>query len=419
MKKFLFLLFLFPLSINALSEKDFSIECNNLKIGTKANCVFKINNEEKNNINIVTFDYDENLSNVKSSYEIKKEEKYEINLKTDDNTIDVFSFDYLMEYNDIDINLKNLNIKYDEESITLDNFSKNLKIENIAFVDNILINNQPIIDFNKNIYNYKVDLYERNDYVEIKVISSGNNTITGKANKIYKFVNGATINIEVKNESDTETYKITLNYNKQRLNVSKIKIKEIPFDFVLTKRYYYLEVTKDVSKITIENDSVNKKYDLNIGKNKIIFNNNGINYIFVINRLKQNQSINLGTNLKSLKIGDNYLDLKEDSYNYTYKNDKVDLVEVETLENQDYDIKYNDDKIVINLYDANANKTSYTINLIDKNNTNNKVKNYSKAKSIIFFVIFLIVFVILAIVSFKKYKLFKRKYHLKKERIKF
>lgn len=407
MKKLLFLFLAFPLSISALSEKDINIECNNLKIGSNANCVVKINNDGSE-ITGISFDYDESLLNLKSDYELKKDTNYQIKLDSTDEVIKAFSFDFLMEYNNIDVAVSNLKIDYNDESENFATITKTLQIKNAAFVDNIYINNQPIIDFDKNVYTYKVNLYERNDYVEIKIATNENNTLTSSNKRLIKFVNGTTINFEVKNDSDVEIYKVTLIYDKQGIKTKEIKIKEIPFNFNSTKRYYYLEVAKDVSKLTFDNGLGSKQYDLNTGKNRIVYNNNGLNYIFDIKRLKTNQANGLNYPLKSVKIGDTFLSLQADSYNYTYQTDKVELIEVETEEYQDYDIKYNDEKIVINLYDAKANKKVYNINLID-DNSDIVIEEYSKTNSIIVAVALFIIFTLLGLFAIKTYRPFSKK----------
>ena len=403
MKKIFLFLLLIPISINAKSLNA-TIECKeDLEINSKINCNLIIDNPNKTKINSISFDNNSDLLELKSAFNINNEnEIYKLDLDSKEETIQVINFNILMFKNNIDIILNNLEINTIYGSYKIPKVEKNLKIGNIAYADNILINNQPLADMNRDIFNYTVDLNELSDYIEVKVITSGSNKTEDKI-KLIKFNPSSTLNIKVDNEFDSETYVITFNYKKLK-NTNTISIKEIPFEFNPYKSYYYFEVEHNVNKLTFENNGVSNVYNLNNSKNTIIIDNDGKKYAFVIKKLKSNETINTSSSLKTLKIGNTFLNLKDNVYEYNYVSNKVDIATIETINNQDYEIKYNNDKILITVYDAKLNKSNYKVNIISEIEENVEIREYDNTKSIIIFLIFLFLFILLVITLLIKRK---------------
>ena len=400
MRKLLWLL-LIPISVNARVNLSTSIECQEeLAIGENISCKLVIDNPAKSQIKGVSFAQNSSLLNIKLEYELKQEEDiYNIALDSSDEKIDLFAFNFLMEKNNTNVSIENIKINTDIEEIS-QNVGKTLAIKNIAYADQIYINNTPI-EIKRDIYNYTINIYERTEYIEIKTITSGQNkTVNGEVTLIKYTPN---IAIKVTNESDTETYNITLNY-KNPNTVSNITIEEIPFKFNPNKKNYYLEVENSVYKVTMGNGDVTKDFLLNVGKNSINFENNDEVYNFIIKRLRTNETVNNDSKLKTLKIGNTYLNLKDDVYEYDYVADKVDVVTIETDKNQDYEIKYSSNKVRVIVYDAKLNSSEYVINLVDDTTTEKEVKEYDNSKNIVIFLIFLLLFILVLLFVIKKHK---------------
>ena len=397
MKKIFLLILLIPFIVNAKSNINAHIECQEeLKINSKVNCNLIIDNPNSEKIQSVTFNNNASLLDVKSSFDLElNEEIYSVNLDVRTAKIILLNFNYLIEKNNSTIKIENLNIVANE-NITL-NLNKNLKIDNIAHVDNILINNQPIVNFSKDVFNYNVNLYEKHDYIEIKIITDEKNRVE-ETIKLTRYI--PSYNFEVKNDYDSQTYSITFNYaNKED---DKIEIKEIPFSFDSSKKYYYLEVENNVSKININvNDNI-KSYNLSIGKNKIYLKDQ--TYLFVINRLKPNEIVNTNSKIKSLKFGNNYINVSNDNYNYNHIANNIEALTIEPFYSQDYEIKYDSRKIQIIVYDAKLDQTTYNINIIKDKEETAEIKEYDRSKSVIIFLIFLSLFLLLSIVVIKKHK---------------
>ena len=403
MKKLIWLLLLMPIMVNARANMNASIECQEeLTIGDNISCKLVINNPENRLIKDISFKKSADLLDLKSTYESKNEEDiYTFTIEKDEEKIVLFSFNFLLDKNNSNILIEEIKVNSDIEEV-IQNISKTLKIKNIAYADAIYINNNPIINMDRDIFNYTLNIYERTEYLEIRTVTSGSNkTIDGNVILVKYSPN---ISIKVANDVDTETYNIELNY-KNPNNADTISIKEIPFKFNPNKRNYYLETEYNVDKITISNSITSKDYLLNLGNNYIAFDNDGENYTFVIKRLKQNEEINTDSSLKTLKFGNAYLNLKENVYNYNYVAEKVEVVTVEPTSAQDYEVKYSNNKIKVIVYDAKLNTSEYTINLIDDLEMPKKeVKKYDNSKNIIVFLIFLLSFILILLFSIKKYK---------------
>lgn len=405
MKKFILLFLLIPFSISARSNVEATIECSNeVTIGNNVNCKLVIENPYRYKITDVTFDKNNKLLNINSNYELfdgVSTYTYTTTIDSREEKITLLTFSYLMEKNHSNIAIDNFVINTTSDKFE-QNVSKILEIENISYADMIYINGQPLADMNRDVFDYTVNVFERLEYIELKVVTSGNNRSLDGDVRLLKYT--PTLSFKVSNDKDTETYNISFNY-KNPDTVDEIKISDIPFQFIPTKRYYYLEVENNVSKINIESSSISKEYNLNVGKNDIRFDNNGDVYRFVINRLKATGTINDISKAKAIKFGNIYLNIRDDVYEYRYLADEVDLVTVETVSNQDYEIKYNSDKVKITIYDAKQNKSEYTINLIKEDDEEKKeIQEYDNSKNIVVFFIFLLSFILITLVVIVKYK---------------
>ena len=402
MKKLLWLLLLFPIIVNAKTNINAQIECQEeLTIGDNINCKLVINNPEKLLIKDINFEKQDLLLDIKSEYKINLEENlYMLELNSDNEKIELFSFNYLMDKNNSKILIEEIKVNSEEEEI-IQNISKSLAIKNIAYADKIYINNIPVDNMNRDIFSYKVNIYERTEYLEIKTITNGSNTAVDGETILVKY--NPNITIKVANDFDTETYNIELNYRNPS-NIDTINIKEIPFKFIPNKRNYYIEVENNVDKITMSNSTSSKEFVLTVGANYIYFENSDETYNFIIKRLKNSEEINNDSSLKTLRFGNIYLNLKNGVYDYNYVAENIEVVTVETNKNQDYEIKYSSNKIRVIVYDAELNTSEYTINLINEIEPKKEVKEYDNSKTIIVFIVFLLLFLLLLLFMIKKYK---------------
>ena len=402
MKKLLWLLLLFPIIVNAKTNINAQIECQEeLTIGDNINCKLVINNPEKLLIKDINFEKQDLLLDIKSEYKINLEENlYMLELNSDNEKIELFSFNYLMDKNNSKILIEEIKVNSEEEEI-IQNISKSLAIKNIAYADKIYINNIPVDNMNRDIFSYKVNIYERTEYLEIKTITNGSNTAVDGETILVKY--NPNITIKVANDFDTETYNIELNYRNPS-NIDTINIKEIPFKFIPNKRNYYIEVENNVDKITMSNSTSSKEFLLTVGANYIYFENSDETYNFIIKRLKNSEEINNDSSLKTLRFGNTYLNLKNGVYDYNYVAENIEVVTVETNKNQDYEIKYSSNKIRVIVYDAELNTSEYTINLINEIEPKKEVKEYDNSKTIIVFIVFLLLFLLLLLFMIKKYK---------------
>ena len=328
MKKLLWLLLLFPIIVNAKTNINAQIECQEeLTIGDNINCKLVINNPEKLLIKDISFEKQDLLLDIKSEYKINLEESmYMLELNSDNEKIELFSFNYLMDKNNSKILIEEIKVNSEEEEI-IQNISKSLAIKNIAYADKIYINNIPVDNMNRDIFSYKVNIYERTEYLEIKTITSGSNTSVDGETILVKY--NPNITIKVANDFDTETYNIELNYRNPS-NIDTINIKEIPFKFIPSKRNYYIEVENNVDKITMSNSTSSKEFLLTVGANYIYFENSDETYNFIIKRLKNSEEINNDSSLKTLRFGNTYLNLKNGVYDYNYVAENIEVVTVET-----------------------------------------------------------------------------------------
>lgn len=402
MKKLLWLLLLFPIIVNAKTNINAQIECQEeLTIGDNINCKLVINNPEKLLIKDISFEKQDLLLDIKSEYKINLEENlYMLELNSDNEKIELFSFNYLMDKNNSKILIEEIKVNSEEEEI-IQNISKSLAIKNIAYADKIYINNIPVDNMNRDIFSYKVNIYERTEYLEIKTITNGSNTAVDGETILVKY--NPNITIKVANDFDTEAYNIELNYRNPS-NIDTINIKEIPFKFIPNKRNYYIEVENSVDKITMSNSTSSKEFLLTVGANYIYFENSDETYNFIIKRLKNSEEINNDSSLKTLRFGNTYLNLKNGVYDYNYVAENIEVVTVETNKNQDYEVKYSSNKIRVIVYDAELNTSEYTVNLINEIEPKKEVKEYDNSKTIIVFIVFLLLFLLLLLFMIKKYK---------------
>ena len=422
MKKLLFSFFaIFPMVVNAESI-TFDLKCDREKynLDDLAKCYIIINNPELKRINSVSFESESTFENANSKFKFSNElNKYIINLNgINENSIDVFDFDYKVTKDDlviknIDFKLKNLadfKIKSD--------FVKTFSLKEKPYLTNILINNQELSNFNKETLEYNYYLVDDLKYLEIKTFTDEGNKIKDNfGQKLINIENLDTITIEVNNSDESSIYKINLIREHKNL-LKSVKINEIKFKFNPLKFSYYFEVSNDVEVLNFnyESEDINGKFQLNspildVGDNVITLINNDVKYTFNVRRLAEGEKVNNVLNLKYLRIGDSYINLKDDVYVYKLKKENNILAKVGTvIDNQDYEIKYYDDQILINLFDFSGNSKQYKITFQDNVDQNIVVDKYDNTTTIIIFCVFSVLFIIISAIVIYKHREYKKNF---------
>lgn len=422
MKKLLFSFFaIFPMVVNAESI-TFDLKCDREKynLDDLAKCYIIINNPELKRINSVSFESESTFENANSKFKFSNElNKYIINLNgINENSIDVFDFDYKVTKDDlviknIDFKLKNLadfKIKSD--------FVKTFSLKEKPYLTNILINNQELSNFNKETLEYNYYLVDDLKYLEIKTFTDEGNKIKDNfGQKLINIENLDTITIEVNNNDESSIYKINLIREHKNL-LKSVKINEIKFKFNPLKFSYYFEVPNDVEVLNFnyESEDINGKFQLNspildVGDNVITLINNDVKYTFNVRRLAEGEKVNNVLNLKYLRIGDSYINLKDDVYVYKLKKENNILAKVGTvIDNQDYEIKYYDDQILINLFDFSGNSKQYKITFQDNVDQNIVVDKYDNTTTIIIFCVFSVLFIIISAIVIYKHREYKKNF---------
>ena len=400
----------------------FDLKCDREKYNLDylAKCYIIINNPELKRINSVSFESESTFENANSKFKFSNElNKYIINLNgINENSIDVFDFDYKVTKDDlviknIDFKLKNLadfKIKSD--------FVKTFSLKEKPYLTNILINNQELSNFNKETLEYNYYLVDDLKYLEIKTFTDEGNKIKDNfGQKLINIENLDTITIEVNNSDESSIYKINLIREHKNL-LKSVKINEIKFKFNPLKFSYYFEVPNDVEVLNFnyESEDINGKFQLNspildVGDNVITLINNDVKYTFNVRRLAEGEKVNNVLNLKYLRIGDSYINLKDDVYVYKLKKENNILAKVGTvIDNQDYEIKYYDDQILINLFDFSGNSKQYKITFQDNVDQNIVVDKYDNTTTIIIFCVFSVLFIIISAIVIYKHREYKKNF---------
>ena len=422
MKKLLFsFLAIFPMVVNAESI-TFDLKCDREKynLDDLAKCYIVINNPELKGINSVNFESENTFENANSKFKFSNDlNKYIINLNgVNENSIDVFDFDYKVTKDDlviknIDLKLKNLaDFKIEND------FIKTFSLKEKPYLTNILINNQELSNFDKDTLEYNYYLVDDLKYLEIKAFTDEGNKIKDNfGQKLINIENLDAITIEVNNNSESSTYKINLVKEPKNL-LRSVEINEIKFKFNPLKFSYYFEVPNDVEVLNFnyESKNINDKFQLNspildVGDNVITLINNDVKYTFNVKRLAEGENVNNVLSLKYLRIGDSYINLKDDVYVYKLRKENNILAKVGTIiDNQDYEIKYYDDQILINLFDFSGNSKQYKITLQDNIDQNIVVDKYDNTTTIIIFCVFFVLFIIIAAIVIYKHREYKKNF---------
>ena len=427
MKKLFLILLLIPLNISArnLINTDLICNTNEIKLNDTINCNFIINNPNKIVFKSVKFGTKNTLENITtdSTYSLtnndvsNEKHEYEILLNnSNSDKINLFNFNIKVTQKDFNLILENIYLDLEStDDIEIINIERNFKVQSEAYIKNILINNQPLLGFEPYIYEYTANIFDTNDLLEFKVEGCDNCTVEDN----FRLVNSGMKKVifKVNNKTTTTEYKINLNYEPTTDNLlENVTINEINFNFNPTKFNYYFSVPNNINALSFIHSNSDKYVlsptTLNIGSNIITIKNieSNLTYSFYVERLATEQLVNEEALIKTLKVGDKYINLKNDVYEYDIaKEDNLKVTLETTIENQDYDIKYNDDKIEIVIFGLSGKNTNYTINLIE-DNVNLNVNEYDNTSNIIIVCIFAALFTLIVLIAVTKYREYRKNF---------
>lgn len=425
MKKLFLILLLIPLNISArnLINTELICETNEIKLNDTINCSLVINNPNKVSFKSIKFETQNILENVTTDTNFTLNNSnhngkysYEILLNSSNNKLNAFKFDIKIIQKDFKLNLENIYLDLEAtDDIEIISIDRNFKVQSDAYLKNILINNQPLNDFEPYVYEYTANIFAKNDMLEFKVEACDDCTIENN----FRLVNSGMKKVifKVNNKNTTTEYKINLNYVATTNNLlENVTINEIDFNFNPTKFNYYFSVPNNISALSFIHSNSDKYIlsptTLNVGSNIITIKNKetNITYSFYIERLAIGQLVNEEALIKTLKVGDKYINLKNDIYEYDIdKEENIKVTLETTIENQDYDIKYNDDKIEIVIFGLSGKNTNYTINLIE-DNVNLNVNEYDNTSNIIIVCIFAALFTLIVLIAVTKYREYRKNF---------
>lgn len=423
MKKLFLILLLLPLNISAreLINTELICEANEIKINDTINCSLIVNNPNKVVFKSVKFKTKNNLENIviDPNYTLTDNEngKYEIDLNNSNNDkFNVLKFDIKITQRDFYLSLTDIYLDLEsKEDLEIISIDRNFKVQSAAYLKNILINNQQINGFEPYTYEYNTNIFDKNDLLEFKAEGCDECSVENN----FRLVNSGMKKVifKVSNKNTITEYKINLNYVTEQDNLlENVVINEINFDFNPTKFNYYFAVPNDVKSLSfIYSDSENfiiSPTTLNIGNNVITIKNieTNITYSFYVERLALGQSVNNEAQIRTLKIGDKYINVKDDVYEYEIEKENDIKVTLETtIERQDYSINYNDDKIEITIFGLSGINNNYTINLIE-DNVNLTVNEYDNTSNIIIVCIFAALFTLIALIAVTKYREYRKNF---------
>ena len=274
----------------------------------------------------------------------------------------------------------------------------------------IIINGQELEYFNEDKNDYDIEVDSTVEKVNIEVVKKDSkSTISGNYgnNEIQYGENKLVVNV-ISESGVKNTYHINITREDLRSNDNTLKTLTLSSGelvFNPNTLDYTINVENEVDKITITSslnnakakyvtDYRNKEIELVEGSNKVeikVVSEKGIERVYTLNI---NRALSSNNSLKTLKINDEKVALKDDEfiYNYIVENDVEEVVinaeandPKATIDlNDKYPLQVGDNEINITVTAASGAKASYTLNinrkkLLSKDSllTSLKIKGYS------------------------------------------
>lgn len=296
--------------------------------------------------------------------------------------------------------LPNEDPEYDYQEWCKDTITTYVSLYKKAYINNIIINNSVIKDYDKNVYNYNLTYTTKTINIEANTVDGYN--ITGDLGKKTLNYGNNTFKLQVTSSTgDKKEYTLNINYPDTRNDDNTLKTLTLStgiIDFKSEQNVYDLEVDYNVDKIKIDStltnskasyvkDFGNREVNLEVGKNEILIkvkSQKGIENIYTINIIR-NESTDT-CDIKDLKINGYNLNFDTLKTNYTltidYEVSKLDIDIILVNEESSYKISGNENLtngslINIKVTDKNGKEKEYNINIIKDMTVVEKKKNKS------------------------------------------
>ena len=280
----------------------------------------------------------------------------------------------------------------DDTSIEIDSQYSELKYNILKSSNNklssIKLDGREVANFDENTNSYSINVGANIDKINIEATPKDNSAkISGIGEKKLNYGLNK-IAITVTSESDTKNvYNINITREDNRSGINTLKTLVLStgeINFRPNINEYTVNVENDVEEITITSsltdskskyidDYSNKKVKLTEGSNKIqikVVSEKGEENTYILNI---NRALSTNNSLKSLKVNDEKIELKEDEFTYSVdvEND-VDSVIIKAIANDSnamvelkdkYELQVGENEINILVIAASGDKATYTINV--------------------------------------------------------
>lgn len=294
--------------------------------------------------------------------------------------------------------LPNEDPEYDYQEPCFDTVTTYVNLYKKAYINNIIINNSVIKNYDKNVYTYNLTYTTKN--INIEANTTDGYTISGDLGKKSLNYGNNVFKISVVSPTgDKKEYTLNINYPDNRSNVSTLKSLTLSagnIDFKPEINSYSLEVDYEVEKITINSelnnsksfyvkDFGNREVNLEVGNNEILIkvqSEKGTVSVYTLNVIRKEATNTC--DIKDLKIDGYNINFNTEKTNYTleidYKLDKLNINVSLINEESNYKIMGNENltngsKITIKVTDKNNKEKDYFINIIKDISIPEKEKN--------------------------------------------
>ena len=294
--------------------------------------------------------------------------------------------------------LPNEDPEYDYQEWCTDTITTYVSLYKKAYINNIIINNSVIKNYNKDVYEYNLTYTTKT--INISANTGNDYTISGDFGKKTLNYGNNVFKINVTSSTgDKKTYTLNVNYPDNRNNINTLKSLNLStgiIDFKPEVTTYDIEVDYEVDKITINSELTNTKssyvkgfgnreVNLEVGKNEIlikVLSEKGSENIYTLN-ITRKEAINT-CDIKDIKISGYKFAFDSNKTNYSLTlppatnnlNIDVTLVNEESsykiIGNENLD---NGSQITIKVTDKTNKEKDYIINIIKDMTIIEKQKN--------------------------------------------
>ena len=288
--------------------------------------------------------------------------------------------------------------EYDYQEPCFDTITTYVNLYKKAYINNIIINNSVIKNYNKDVYEYNLTYTTKT--INISANTDNGYTISGDIGKKTLSYGNNIFKISVTSPTgDIKTYTLNVNYPDNRSSVNTLKsliLSNGSIEFKPEQNEYDLEVGYEVDKITINSELANTKssyvkdfgnreVNLEVGKNEVlikVLSEKGTENIYTLN-ITRKEATNT-CDIKDIKISGYKFafDSTKTNYSLTIAPEITSIDINVTLINEESSYKIignenleNGSQITIKVTDKNNKEKDYTINIVKDLTIIEKQKN--------------------------------------------